>query len=132
MIVLDASVLANVVGDDGQVGEAARRALMAAAFASVPDLADVETVSVLRKRWLSGTLPARRFRYAIEDLAALPIQRYPTGPLMMRAYELRSNVIASDATYVALAEALECTLLTADTRLAGAPGISCHVEVFTE
>ena len=91
----------------------------------------METVSVLRKRWLSGTLPARRFRHAIEDLAALPIQRYPTGPLMMRAYELRSNVTAYDATYVALAEALGCTLLTADTRLAGAPGINCHVEIFT-
>lgn len=131
MIVVDALVLANVVADDGPVGEAARRALAAAAAASVPDLADVETVSVLRKRWLAGTLPARRFRQAIEDLAALPIDRYPTGPLMVRAYELRSYVTANDAAYVALAEGLGCPLLTADARLASAPGIRCHVDVFT-
>ena len=131
MIVVDASVLANVVADDGPTGDSARRRLLRAGDASVPDLADVETVSVLRKRWLAGTLPTRRFRQAVEDLTSLPMTRYPTGGLMRRAYELRSNVIAYDAAYIALAEALTCTLLTADARLSRATGIRCNVEVFT-
>ena len=130
MIVLDASVLANVVGDDSQVGRAARIRLATAGDAAVPDLADVETVAVLRKRWLARDLTDHRFKTAVGDLLALPLIRYPTGPLMGRAYELRANVTAYDATYVALAEGLACTLLTADTRLARTPGISCQVEVF--
>jgi predicted nucleic acid-binding protein len=131
VIVIDASILANVVGDDGPTGKSARQRLLAAGNASVPDLADVETVAVLRKRWLAGTLPTRRFRRAIEDLTSLPMTRYPTGRLMRRAYELRSNVTAHDATYIALAEGLACILLTADVRLSGAAGIKCNVEVFT-
>ncbi len=131
MIVVDACVLANVVGDDGQTGVAARSLLAAAGEASVPDLADVETVSVLRKRWIAGTLTARRFRAAVDDLLALPIVRYPTGPLMSRAYELRANVTAYDACYVAVAEALGCTLVTGDAKLARASGPRCRIEVLT-
>ena len=131
MIVVDACVLANVVGDDGQTGVAARSLLAAAGEASVPDLADVETVSVLRKRWIAGTLTARRFRTAVDDLLALPIVRYPTGPLMSRAYELRANVTANDACYVAVAEALGCTLVTGDAKLARASGPRCRIEVLT-
>jgi predicted nucleic acid-binding protein len=131
LIVIDASVLANVVGDDGPTGKSARQRLLAAGDASVPDLADVETVAVLRKRWLAGSLPTHRFRQAAEDLASLPMTRYPTRHLMHRAYELRSNVTAYDATYIALAEVLACTLLTADVRLSRAAGIKCNVEVFT-
>jgi predicted nucleic acid-binding protein len=130
VIVLDASVLANVVGDDGPTGYRARARLNAgAAAASVPDLADVETVAVLRKRWLAGDLSDRRFRVAIDDLLALPIARFPVGPLMIRAYELRANVTAYDAAYVALAEGLACPLITGDARLARARGIACAVEV---
>ena len=129
MIVLDASVLANVVGDDGVDGLVAREAIAADDGVSIPDLADVETVAVLRKRWLQGHLGDRRFAEAIEDLAALPFDRYPTRPLMPRAYELRANFTAYDAAYVALAEALECELVTADARLAAAPGATCPVRV---
>jgi predicted nucleic acid-binding protein len=129
-MVIDASVLANVVGDDGPAGQKARvRVAAAADQVSAPDLIDVETVAVLRKRWLAGDLTARRFRSAVEDLLALPVDRFPTGPLMIRAYELRANVTAYDATYIALAEGLACTLLTADGRLARAPGINCQVDV---
>ena len=131
MIVLDASVLANIVGDDTRIGDAARARLAEADTAAVPDLADVETVAVLRKRWLARTITTRRFRTAVDDLVALPMVRYPTGPFMIRAYELRANVTAYDATYVALADGLACTLVTADGRLARAPAIICHVEVFT-
>lgn len=132
MIVIDATVLANVVGDDGQTGRAARGRVGAAEAVSAPDLVDVEVVSVLRKRWLAGTLTARRFKAAVNDLVDLPIARYPVAPLMIRAYELRGNVTPYDATYVALAEGLSCPLLTADVRLSRAAGLRCQVEVFAD
>jgi predicted nucleic acid-binding protein len=129
LIVVDASVLANVVGDDGPSGATARARLAAAGAGSIPDLADVETVSVLRKRWIAGSLTARRFRDAVDDLLALPLTRFPTGPLMSRAYELRANVTSYDATYVAVAEALGCALVTGDGKLARASGPRCRIEV---
>ena len=129
MIVVHASVLANVVGDDGPAGRAARARIAAARHWSAPDLVDVETVSVLRRRWRAGDLTARRFRSAVIDLVSLPIVRFPIGPLMIRAYELRSNVTPYDATYVALAEGLSCPLVSGDGRLARAPGIRCEVDI---
>lgn len=129
MIVLDASVVVNVVADDGEAGDTARQRLRTAGEASAPDLVDVETVSVLRRRWLNGDLDDERFRAAIDDLLALPLVRVPVGPLMIRAFELRENVTPYDACYVALAEALACPLVTADARLANAPTISCETEV---
>lgn len=128
MIVVDASVLANVVGDDGADGDRAREALGGQEL-SVPDLVDVEVVSVLRRRWLAKTMSARRFAAAVEDLGAVPADRYPVLPFMARAYELRANVSAYDAAYVVLAEQLDCVLVTADRRLAAAPGVRCAVTV---
>lgn len=90
---------------------------------------DVETVAVLRKRWLAGSLTARRLSTAVTDLSAVDIDRFATLPLLRRAYELRSNVTAYDAVYVALAELLGCELLTADARLARASGVRCPVRV---
>ena len=129
MIVVDASVLANALADDGTDGRSARRRLTAADGLAAPDLVDVETVAVLRKRWLGGDLTARRFSSAVGDLEDLALDRYPTLPLMRRAYELRANVTAYDAVYVALAEALACPLVTADERLANAPGPVCAIQV---
>lgn len=129
MIVVDASVVANALADDGHDGDVARQRLVNATRLAAPDLVDVETVSVLRRRWRAGDLTARRFSVAVDDLADLPMLRLPTLPLMRRAYELRANVTAYDATYVALAEQLDWVLLTADGRLARAPGIRCTVEV---
>lgn len=129
MIVLDASVLANVVGDDEADGKRARSEIRGAGYLAAPDLVDVETVAVLRKRWLAGTISDRRFAVAVADLEAIDVERYPTLPLMRRAYELRSNVTAYDASYVALAELLRCELLTGDQRLAGAPGPRCAIRV---
>lgn len=131
MIVIDALVLANVVGDDGPAGRAARVRIAAATQWSAPDLVDVETVSVLRRRWRAGDLTTRRFRSAVVDLLSLPIVRFPAGPLMIRAYELRANVTPYDATYVALAEELACPLVSADARLARAPGVRCRVDLLT-
>lgn len=128
MIVVDASVLANVVADDGPDGTRARAALSGNDL-SVPDLVDVEVVSVLRRRWLAKALSAKRFGLAISDLASVPADRYPTLAFMPRAYELRPNVSPYDATYVALAEHLGCALLTADARLARAHGPRCPIVV---
>ena len=132
MIVVDASVLANVVADDGPDGRLARDRIGEAGDVAAPDLVDVETVSVLRKRWLAGDLSERRFGSALDDLEALPVVRYPALPLLRRAFELRANVTAYDATYVALAEGLACPLVTADVRLANATGPACEILVLGE
>ncbi len=129
MIVIDASVLVNALADDAADGRRARAALRAAGAVAAPDLVDVETVAGLRRCWLAGTLSTRRFAAAIDDLEALAIDRYPMLGLMRRAYEMRANVSAYDAAYVALAETLGCELLTADGRLAKAPGVHCTVRV---
>ncbi len=129
MIVVDASVLANALADDGSDGGVARARLRVGDDLVAPDLVDVETVAVLRKRWMAGDLSKDRFSAAIDDLEDLDLVRYPALPLMRRAFELRDNVTAYDAVYVALAEHLDGTLVTADQRLATAPGIRCSVEV---
>ncbi|WP_249012363.1 type II toxin-antitoxin system VapC family toxin [Conexibacter sp. DBS9H8] len=89
----------------------------------------METAAVLRKRWLAGGLSQRRFQLAVDDLTQLDIERLPTLPLMPRAYELRANITPCDAAYVALAEILDCELLTADRRLATAAGAGCGFRV---
>ncbi len=129
MIVIDASVLANVVGDDGSDGQRARLEFRNAGDVAAPDLADVETVAVLRKRWIAGTVSDQRFAAAVEDLEQLEIDRYPALRFMRRAYELCANVTVYDAAYVALAETLDCELLTADQRLANASGPRCTIRV---
>lgn len=125
---VDASVIANVVADDGPDGDAARAALRGEELAA-PDLVDVEVLAVLRKRWLSGDLGEARQATAVDDLLDLPIDRQPMIRLIQRAHELRSNVTPYDAVYVALAEALDCVLLTADRRLASAPGMRAEVQI---
>jgi predicted nucleic acid-binding protein len=129
LIVIDASVLANVVGDDGSDGQRARAEFRGAGDVAAPDLVDVETVAVLRKRWLAGTVTDQRFAAAVEDLGQLDLDRYPVLRFMRRAYELRANVTAYDSAYVALAEQLGCELLTADRRLASASGPRCAIRV---
>ncbi|MGB3687362.1 MAG: type II toxin-antitoxin system VapC family toxin [Ornithinimicrobium sp.] len=129
MIVIDASVLANALGDDQRDGHTARAELISAGDLTAPDLIDVETTAVLRKRWLAQTLSDQRFEAAIADLQRLDFERVPTLRLIRRAYDLRANVTAYDATYVALADALGCELLTADKRLAGATGPRCAIRV---
>lgn len=129
MIVVDASVLANAIADDGEDGALARSVLAGEHDVCAPDLLDVETVAVLRRRWLGKTLTAQRFAAAVDDLIDLPVDRYPTLPLMRRAYELRGNVTAYDAAYVALAETLGCRLVTGDVRLSRASGIACDIQV---
>jgi predicted nucleic acid-binding protein len=125
VIVIDASVLANAVGDDEESGRQARELLREHRELAAPDLVDVETTAVLRRRWLAGTITDERFEQAIEDLIDIPLARFPTLALMRRAFELRENVTAYDACYVALAEALDWPLCTVDRPLTHASGPRC-------
>ncbi len=129
MTVIDAGVLANVLGDDGVDGILARTALSHEDEIVAPDLIDVETLAVLRKRWIDHTLTNERFDQAVSHLIALPFNRVPTRHLLGRAAELRSNIGAYDACYIALAEALTTDLLTVDGRLARAPGPRCTIRL---
>lgn len=127
MLVVDASVLAVALADDGADGDAARARLRGEDLAA-PELLDLEVASVLRRQMALGALDARRADLALADLTAMPIQRAPHLPLLARAWELRENLTMYDAAYVSLAEALQVRLLTGDRRLARAPGPKCHIE----
>lgn len=97
--------------------------------AAAPDLLNAETLQEIRGRELGGRMDAQRSREALETFLALPITRYPTSQLLERAWELRHNFTAYDAAYVALAEALEAPLATADGRLARAARSRAGLEV---
>jgi predicted nucleic acid-binding protein len=128
VLVVDASVLAVALTDDGRDGDRARRRLRGEHLAA-PELVDLEVTSVLRGRLSGGHLDLRRAEVALVDLVDLPLQRAPHGPLLKRCWQLRPNLTVYDAAYVALAEALDADLLTADSRLAKAPGPRCRIEV---
>ena len=96
---------------------------------AAPGLIDIDVVSVLRKRWIAGDLSLHRFQTAIDHLLELRVARYSALPFLNRTYELRANITPYDALYVALAETLDCTLVTSDQRLASAPGPRCEIVV---
>ena len=95
----------------------------------VPHLAVIETASVLRGLVRGAKLTESRAQGALQDLVELPLIRHPHEPLLRRVWQLRSNLTAYDAAYVALAEALNATLVTCDTRLGRArlPGLTVEV-----
>jgi predicted nucleic acid-binding protein len=124
VIVLDASAAVLALLNDGD----ARRAL-ARETAAVPHLADSEVAQALRSQVVRGTVGATDAQTALEHWARLGVRRFPVVGLLDRVWQLRENVTAYDATYVALAEALGCQLLTADARLAQAPGPRCPITV---
>ena len=119
MLVVDASVLVVALADDGPDGDQARARLRGERLV-LPELADLEIVFVLRRQIRGGAIDTRRAGLALEDLAALPARRAP---------QLRDNLTVYDAAYVALAEAMQATLLTGDRRLAGASGLRCPIEI---
>lgn len=128
MLVVDASVLAPVVADEGDDGQRFRERLRGETVIG-PDLLRLEVVSVLRRHAANGSLTAEQANDAVDDLLAFPITVFPTASLLNRVWQLRHNVSAYDSCYVALAEAVEHPLLTADRRLADAPGVRCAIEV---
>jgi len=94
-----------------------------------PHLLDVEVAHVVRRYAATGELDAERGREVLADLADFPLHRYPHDFLLPRIWELRNNLTAYDAVYIALAEALGAPLLTRDRRLAAAPGHRVEVEL---
>lgn len=128
MIVVDASVLVTALGDDGPDGERARNRLRGERLVA-PHLVDVEIASAWRRMASRGDLDGRRADLARADLRALRLDRMPHGPLLDRCWQLRSNLTIYDAVYVALAEMTGIVLLTADSKLAGAPGPECQIEL---
>lgn len=128
MLVVDASVLVVALADDGADGDHARTRLRGEKLI-LPELADLEVISVLRRQLRTGAIDPRRAGLALQDLAALPASRAPHRPLLARCWELRDNLTVYDAAYVALAEAAQATLLTGDQRLARATGPRCPIEI---
>lgn len=128
MLVVDASALAPALADDGADGDTARARLRGQSLVA-PELVDLETTSVIRRQLRRGHLDARRAELALADLVSLPLQRAPHRPLLARCWELRQNLTVYDAAYVALAELLDVVLLTAETRLSSAPGVTCQLDV---
>ena len=94
-----------------------------------PHLLDVEVAQVLRKQVAKGVMSDGRGQEALQDFLDLPLVRYPHDFLLPRVWELRKNLTAYDAVYVALAEALGFPLVTCDANIAGAPGHSAQVDV---
>ncbi|HEY3978620.1 MAG TPA: type II toxin-antitoxin system VapC family toxin [Streptosporangiaceae bacterium] len=131
MLIADASILVVALADDGPDGDQARARLRGERLA-LPELADLEVASVLRRQIRLGALDARRAGLALGDLAALPARRVSHRPLLARCWELRENLTVCDAAYVALAEVLDATLLTGDARLGRAPGSRCVIEIFPQ
>jgi predicted nucleic acid-binding protein len=128
LIVVDASVVVTALADDGQDGDRARQRIRGERLAA-PHLIDIEVTAAWRRLVAQGALDDRRAQFAMTDLLALRLDRVLHGPLLERCWELRENLTVYDGAYVALAEILQVTLLTADSRVEKAPGPRCPIEV---
>jgi predicted nucleic acid-binding protein len=128
VIVVDTSVLVTSLIDGGPRGSAFARRLSGEQL-TAPALIDLEAVNVLRGLVSGGKVAPAVASRAVAALPNLPIDRYPHEGLVPRIWELRDNLTAYDAAYVALAELLSATLVTADAKLRGAPGLGCVVEL---
>ena len=95
-----------------------------------PEFLDLEVLNVLRRYVRAGTVAADRAEAAVRRLDELDLQRHRHGPMLPRIWSWRANLTAYDAAYVALAEVVDCPLLTTDARLSKAPGLPVPVELF--
>jgi predicted nucleic acid-binding protein len=129
VIVVDASAVLEVLLRTA-AAEAVERSLFdPRQTLHAPHLLDVEVAQVVRRYAAAGELDAERGRAALADLADFPLRRYPHDFLLPRVWELRNNLTAYDAVYVALAEALDAPLLTRDQRLAAAARRHTRIEL---
>ena len=103
--------------------------LLSAGEVHVPHLVTIETTSVIRGWSVGGWLEPRIAQRALIDLTSFKAVRHDHEPYLQRAWELRHNLSAYDALYVALAETLDAPLLTCDARLARAPLAGVTIEV---
>lgn len=129
MIVVDASALLEVLIHTPMARTVEDRLFRPDEALHAPHLIDVELAQVIRRYAANGDIDAEDGRMALADLADFPLQRHPHEFLLPRIWQLRNNLTAYDATYVALAEVLEAPLLTRDKRLAAAAGHRARVEV---
>jgi predicted nucleic acid-binding protein len=124
VIVIDASTAVLALLTDG----AARQLLMDESVA-VPHLVDAEIAHALRGQVARGTMSDRDGARALQAWVHLEVSRFPARGLLARVWELKANLSAYDATCVALAEVLECPMVTADARISRAPGPRCPITV---
>ena len=127
-IVVDASAVTELL----VASNAAHRASVLDAIGDdphwiVPEHLLVEVVSALRGLWLGGHLTRETFESAVASVARFEFDVWPTPPLLPRIVELADNATVYDAAYLALAEELGCTLVTAEVKLGRVPGIRCRV-----
>lgn len=124
MIVLDASAALSALLNAGPARES-----LASEQVHAPHLIDSEVASGLRRHVATGRIAAEHGWVALDAWRRLGLTRYATQGLLERVWELRSNLSAYDAGYVALAESLGCALVTADARISRAPGLRCSITV---
>lgn len=128
MIVVDCSAVVDAL--TAVAGSEELRAHLAGEELHAPGLVDVELVSALRGLTLRGQLSATRAADLLTDVDDLPLRRWASvDALRRRAFQLRNTISAYDAAHVALAEALDCPLVTRDQRLAGSSGHGARIEV---
>jgi predicted nucleic acid-binding protein len=128
MIVIDASALLEALLRTPAATAVERRLFDPQETLHAPHLVDIEVAQVIRCYAANGELDSERGRLVLADLADFPLFRYPHDFLLPRVWDLRNNLMAYDAVYVALAEALEAPLLTRDRRLAATTGHHAKVE----
>lgn len=128
MLIVDASCLYEIVSDADRAEEVRGR-LAEDPDHAAPHVIDAEVLGAVRRDHLLGRLDATAARQAVEDLRDWPGERFSHRGLLERAWDLRDTVRSWDALYVALAEALDATLLTLDERLARAEGPTCRIDV---
>ena len=129
MIVIDASALIEILLNTPASAKVIERVFGRTDTLHAPHLLDLEVAQVLRRYTLSGEMSVERSEQALEDLADLPLNRYPHDIFLRRIWSLRRNLTAYDAAYLALAEALDAPLITRDAALARVPGHRARVEV---
>lgn len=129
LAVIDASVLAAFyTADDPRRQQTATR-LAAGTTLFAPAHLDAEVISALRGLARGNPVLAGSVPRALQHLAGFPIRRMPIAPLLERMWLLRDNITPYDAAYVALAEELDCSLITCDAKLAGATGAGCAFDL---
>lgn len=129
MIVLDASAAIEWLLQSPTGKKIDKRIFSAGASLHAPHVIDVEVAQVLRRQVREKAMSAERAEEALEDLADLPLHRYPHDLLLPRVWQLRATLTAYDAVYVALAELLDASLVTCDAKLAAAHGHTARVDL---
>jgi len=129
LIVVDASALVELLLRTPAASTVEARLFEPGQTLHVPHLLDAEVAQVVRRFAALGDIDATRGAEALTDLTDLPLRRYPHDFLLPRVWQLRHNLTAYDAIYVALAEVLDAPLVTRDTRLAASAGHRARVEL---